>query len=70
MSQGDEPTPCLVCGESGGFHDPALHQARTVPAGLTWRPGELPPWEREESVEPAHIKEDAAAVLDVIKEHL
>jgi len=65
----DEPTPCPICHEPGGFHTSVQHQTRTVPAELTWGPGEPPPWTREKSTEPAHVKEDAAAVLDIIKEH-
>lgn len=40
----DEPTPCPVCRQPGGFHDSTIHNAHEVPRRLTWKPGEPPPW--------------------------
>lgn len=61
------PGPCPVCREPGGFHNPAAHAGRQVPTGLTWKAGEKPPWERDEPVAPAHVQEDATAILSVLK---
>jgi hypothetical protein len=54
---------------SKGFHDPAIHQARQVPKELTWKAGELAPWQRDQPGPqvPTVVKEDAAAVLGVLK---
>lgn len=68
MAEVDDPTLCPVCRQPAGFHDPATHSARQVPANLTWKAGELPPWQQEKAGEPAHVKQDAAAVLGVLKE--
>lgn len=65
-----EPAPCPVCREPGGFHTTAAHQARQVPADLTWKAGELAPWQRDQpdaAPVPTVVKEDAAAVLSVLK---
>jgi hypothetical protein len=59
--------PCPICHEAGGFHNGTVHSSHQVPVDLTWKSSELPPWDREKSVEPAHIKEDTAAVLGVLK---
>lgn len=38
---------CPCCSWLAGFHDPVAHSARQVPAHLTWKPTEHPPWHRE-----------------------
>lgn len=47
------PTPCPVCREQGGFHNTTIHAEHLVPASLTWKAGELPPWKREEEEDEA-----------------
>lgn len=63
-----DPSPCPVCTQPAGFHDPVIHGAHVVPAHAIWRKaGELLPWKREKPTEPAHVKEDTAAILGVLK---
>lgn len=38
--------PCPVCAEHGGFHDVHRHAEHTVPPELTWKPGQIPAFER------------------------
>lgn len=64
-----EPAPCPVCARGGGSHDPVIHQAHQVSEELTWKAGELAPWQRDQlgPQVPTVVKEDAAAVLGVLK---
>lgn len=39
---------CPTCGWLHGFHDPILHSYHDVPKWLTWKPGQLAPWEEPE----------------------
>lgn len=40
---------CPTCTETGGFHSAEKHAVarQQIPAHLTWKPGELPPWKRQ-----------------------
>ena len=63
----DEPTPCPVCRQPGGFHDPAIHNAHEVPRRSTWKPGEPPPWDWRLHAGPSVTPEDQGAVLKVLR---
>lgn len=63
----DDPTPCPVCRQPGGFHDLAVHNAHLVPRQLAWKPGEPTPWEWKQHVGPSVAPEDHGAVLKVLR---